>query len=185
MKQQQHPQGPAAPSAKPEHAQPFVEKMFFGFGRTAERRSTHGKSPPERPYGPLRQSKARPGETYRLQTQVQAVRVEPDSPAIDVMTDLSRVTAVAVRSDATLDEAHRAMITHGVRALFIVEADSTVLGIITSTDLSGEKPIQVARQRGVRHHEVLVREVMTPAELLEARNSRTCCARVWPTSSPA
>ena len=168
MKQQDHPKEPAAPSVEPKRAHQFVEKMFSGFGHTAELRSAQRQRPSEHPYRPLRQSKARPGETYRLQTQLPAVRVEADSPATDVMTDLRRVAAVAIRSYATVDEAHQAMIAHGVRALFIVEGDSTVLGIITSTDISGEKPIQVAQQRGVRHDEVHVREVMTPAELLEA-----------------
>jgi CBS domain-containing protein len=145
MKQQDHRQAPAAPSVEPKRAPQFVEKMFSGFGHTAELRSGQSQRPSEHAYRPLHQSKARPGETYRLQTQLPAVRVEADSPATDVMTDLSRVTAVAIRSYATVDEAHQVMIAHGVRALFIVEADSTVLGIITSTDILGERPIQVAQ----------------------------------------
>ena len=168
MKQRDRRQAPSAPSVEPKRAPQFVEKMFSGFGHTAELRSAQGRRPSEHPYRPLHQSKARPGETYRLQTQLPAARVEADSPATDVMTDLSRVTAVAIRSYATVDEAHQVMIAHGVRALFIVEADSTVLGIITSTDILGERPIQVAQRRGARRDEVLVREVMTLAEHLEA-----------------
>jgi len=49
-----------------------------------------------------------------------------------------------------------------------VEAAGIVLGIITSTDVLGERPIQLAHERGARHDEVLVRDVMTPAERLEA-----------------
>jgi CBS domain-containing protein len=84
------------------------------------------------------------------------------------MTDLSRVEAVTIRALATLDEAERTMIAHGVRALFVVDDDRAVLGVITSTDLMSEKPIQLAQQRGIRHDEVIVREVMTPADRLEA-----------------
>jgi CBS-domain-containing membrane protein len=75
---------------------------------------------------------------------------------------------VVTRSYATVDAAHAAMIAHGVRALFVVDEHSIVLGILTSTDVLAERPIQVAQERGVRHSEVLVREVMTPANLLEA-----------------
>jgi hypothetical protein len=143
--------------------------MFSGFGHAhAELRSAQDRKPSEHPYRPLRQSKARPGVTYRLRTQPSAVRVEADSPATDVMTDLSRVAAVAIRGHATVDEAQQAMIAHGVRALFVAEREGTVLGIITSSDVLGERPIQLAQQRGVRHDEILVHEVMTPAELLEA-----------------
>lgn len=169
MKQHDDPQGPAASSVEPKRAPQFVERMFSGFGHAHEElRSVQRQRPSEHPYHPLRQSKATPGVTYRLQTQASAVRVDADSPATDVMTDLSRVAAVAIRSHATVDKAHQAMIAHGVRALFVVEGESTVLGIITSTDVLGERPIQLAQQRGVRHDEVLAREVMTPAELLEA-----------------
>jgi CBS-domain-containing membrane protein len=84
------------------------------------------------------------------------------------MTDLHKVAAVVTRSVATVDDAHQAMIAHGVRALFVVDAQSTVLGIITATDILGEKPVQLAQQRGARHDEILVRDLMTPADLLEA-----------------
>jgi hypothetical protein len=55
-----------------------------------------------------------------------------------------------------------------VRALFVVDDQAAVLGIITSTDAMGERPVQIAQQRGIRHNEVLVREVMTRADELEA-----------------
>jgi len=146
----------------------FVSRMFSGFGHATGVRPTAAPRPPDVPYAPLRESRAGPGATYRLQAQVPGARVEAESPATDVMTDLRRVAAVSTRSDATVDEAHRAMIVHGVRALFVADEDGTVLGIITSTDVLGERPIQLAQQRGARHDEILVREVMTPADMLEA-----------------
>src|SRR4030095_8423751 len=152
----------------PTHADQFVERMFSGFGHASELPHTHGQRPLEHVYHPLRVSKARPGATYRLRTHTMPVRVQADSPAVDVMTDLNRVAAVSTRSYATADQAHQAMLAHGVRALFVVDEQNTVLGIITSTDILGEKPIQLGQQRGVQHSEILVREVMTSAEFLEA-----------------
>ena len=105
---------------------------------------------------------------YRLQSQVSGAWVQADSRATDVMTDLRNVAAVVTHSVAGVNEAHQAMIAHGVRALFVVDEQGTVLGIITSTDILGEKPVQLAQQRGARHDEVLVRDLMTPADLLEA-----------------
>ncbi|HEY1328922.1 MAG TPA: CBS domain-containing protein [Casimicrobiaceae bacterium] len=147
----------------------LVERMFSGFGHASERPHRPPREPRslEAVYRPLEQSKARPGATYRLHPPT-ATRVHADSPALEVMTDLTRVAAVCTRADATVREAQQAMIAHSVRALFVLGDEGVVQGIITATDVLGEKPVQVAYQRGMRHDEVLVRQVMTPADLLEA-----------------
>jgi CBS domain-containing protein len=147
----------------------FVERMFSGFGHASERpvRPARGLRPLGSGYQALAESKARPGATYRLPSHAAAARVQADSPAIDVMTDLTRAAAVCTRGDVTVHEAQQAMIAHGVRALFVSAADGMVQGIVTATDVLGEKPLLRAQQRGARHDEVLVREVMTPAELIE------------------
>jgi CBS domain-containing protein len=143
--------------------------MFSGFGHASgiPRVERHGRFV-EPVYRPLRQSISETAPTYRLPAHGMAAQVQADSPAIDVMTDLSRVAAVSIGGDRTVGEAQRAMVDHGVRALFVVEATGIVLGIITSTDVLGERPIQLAHDRGTRHDQVLVRDVMTPAERLEA-----------------
>jgi len=145
----------------------LVERMLSGFGHPIATPATRPEAPPAG-YAPLRQSRAGPGETYRLQAPTTVVRVHADSPATDVMTDLRQVAAVTTRSDATIDEAQQAMIVHGVRALFVVDDERMLIGIITATDLLGERPVQIAHQRVLRHDEIRVRLVMTPAERLEA-----------------
>jgi CBS domain-containing protein len=147
----------------------FVERMLSGFGHASDPplRPVHGLRPLGAAYQALAESKARPGATYRLPGAAAAVRVQADSPAIDVMTDLTRVGAVCTRALATVREAHDAMIAHRIRALFVLSGDGGVQGIITATDVLGEKPVLRAQQRGVRHDDVLVRDVMTPAEMLE------------------
>jgi CBS domain-containing protein len=146
----------------------FVGRMFSGFGHVDVVRPAPAQPPAEEPYRPLRQSKARTGVTYRLQSKTSELPVQANSPATDVMTDLSRVAAVTIAAGAGIDEARQTMIAHGVRALFVVDDAGTILGIVTANDIVGERPIQVAQNRGVRHADVLVSEVMTPAHLLEA-----------------
>jgi hypothetical protein len=162
------PEAPAAAGLEPKHGGQFVERMFSGFGHVSEVRSAEAQRPSEESYRPLRQSKARSGATYRLQSQTSELRVHANSPATDVMTDLSRVVAVTIATGASIDKAHQAMIAHGVRALFVVDDARVILGIVTANDILGEKPIQIAQDRGVRHVEVPVNDVMTPANLLEA-----------------
>jgi CBS-domain-containing membrane protein len=94
-------------------------------------------------------------------------RVSLEDPAQHVMTDLRSVTAVIILSGDSLDEAHRRMIQRGVRLLLVVDQNRQVVGLITATDLLGEKPVQLITQRGVRREELLVRDVMTPQGTLE------------------
>lgn len=154
-------------TSDPPRTDRLVDLMFSGFVGDADIPVVNRARPAERAYGPLHQSRAAPGGTYRLQAQQRVLRVAPDSPATDVMTDLTRAAAVTTRPQATIDEARQTMVSQGVRALFVVESEN-VVGVITSTDILGERPMQVVQQRAIRHDEVLVRHVMTPAEALEA-----------------
>ncbi|MBI5920276.1 MAG: CBS domain-containing protein [Betaproteobacteria bacterium] len=82
------------------------------------------------------------------------------------MTDLRRITAIAIGPSVFIEEASQTMIVHRVGALFVADGHR-LLGIVTAADILGEKPIQLTQQRGIRHEEVLVRDIMTPAERLE------------------
>jgi CBS domain-containing protein len=95
-------------------------------------------------------------------------RVTLDDPAFSVMTDLREVSAATTRPEETIDTAHAVMIRRGVRLLFVLDGDGTVAGVITATDLLGEKPVRFMQTRGISHAEVLVEDIMTPASMLEA-----------------
>ena len=109
---------------------------------------------------------------YAQPTQAVLDRVRIDSPAVDVMTNLTKVTAVIILPGHTVDEAHRRMIQCGVRLLLVVDADGRVHGILTANDVLGEKPVQTAVQRGVHRSDVQVRDIMTPRAALEALDIR-------------
>jgi len=64
-------------------------------------------------------------------------------------------------------EANRRMIQRSVRLLLVVDEKRKVLGIITATDILGEKPLQVIAERGLRHDDIQVSDVMTPQARLE------------------
>lgn len=159
---------PATHKPEPKHGTRFVEKMFSGFGHEDVLRPEKPQSAAEEPYRALRQSTPSTGAHYRLPSHEGAPRVRADSPATDVMTDLTRVEAATIPPGASVDEANQAMIRHRVRSLFVVGEANAIAGIITAKDTLGERPIQVAQERGLRHAEVLVLHVMTPAAELEA-----------------
>ena len=119
-----------------------------------------------REYAPLTLSRLEPGA--RVAEPMTPGRVTLDDPAFAVMTDLREVSAATTRPEETIDTAHAIMIRRGVRLLFVLDADGTVAGVITATDLLGEKPVRFMQTRGISHAEVLVEDIMTPASMLEA-----------------
>lgn len=96
--------------------------------------------------------------------------VQAESPALTVMTDLARVPVATITATATLDDANRAMIARGVRLLLVVDiaGSGAVVGLITSADILGERPVQVATQRELRRADLQVADVMTPLARMEA-----------------
>jgi len=99
--------------------------------------------------------------------QLQAARVTLESPALDVMTDLARVSPATIRPQAPLEGANHFMISRGVRLLLVIDVRDTVLGVLTATDVLGEKALRVAAERGIRRGELTVADLMTPAERVE------------------
>ena len=95
-------------------------------------------------------------------------RVSLDNPALDVMTDFRRLTAFIATPGDTIQQAEERMIRRKVRLLFVMDSQDRVAGLITSTDIHGEKPMQVVQSRGIRRGEVLVADIMTPVDRLEA-----------------
>lgn len=120
-----------------------------------------------RDYAPLEYGLLKAGSGYAQPTQAIPERVTLDSPAVHAMTDFKAVTAVIVLSGDSMDEAHRRMIQRGVRLLLVVDQDRSVVGVITSADVLGEKPMRVVSHRGMRREELLVRDVMTGQDALE------------------
>jgi CBS-domain-containing membrane protein len=91
-----------------------------------------------------------------------------DSPAIEVMTDLSQVAAVTIEGSASLPSANDYMIARGVRALFVATPEGRVAGLLTAADVLGERPVRVSHERGVGRNELQVADVMTPIDAVAA-----------------
>lgn len=109
------------------------------------------------------------GSTRFAQPKLRAAeRVTLDAPALSVMTDLELVRAATVRPDESLLVAREHMIHQGVRLLFVVSDMPCVDGLITTTDLDGERPMQVIARRGVHYDDLRVADVMSPLATLDA-----------------
>lgn len=128
-----------------------------------------------RAYQTLRSHALAPGGTW-LSKQDAPVHVTMDSPALEVMTDLTQVPAATVDPGATLDAANRYMMARGVRSLFVNAPDGRLQGLVTAVDILGERPLRVAQARGVTWVELRVVDVMTPVEAIAAFTLRDVVA---------
>ena len=114
--------------------------------------------------------------TYRFPANTRIAQAMPpmgqpvtlQSPGQSVMTDLTQVRAATVAPDMLLAQARQVMIHQGVRLLFVVSEVPNVEGLITSTDLDGERPMQLIGRRGGTYEDLRVADVMSPLDALDA-----------------
>ncbi len=87
--------------------------------------------------------------------------IGPSDPAISVVTDFTREHPATVDEDRQIDDALADMIRAGVRALLVVK-DHRIVGLVTSYDIQGERPLQFLQSSNyTRHEDVRVVDVMT------------------------
>jgi len=121
-----------------------------------------------RTFQPLPVALVQPGAGFCAPDQQNPVRVSFEDPASSVMTDLGRVSAVVIRPTDPMDEALARMKQRGVRSLLVIDQERRVVGLITAHDILGERPMRFVEAHGVRHQDIVVHDVMTPREKLEA-----------------
>ncbi len=97
-----------------------------------------------------------------------AAGVTLTSPALDVMTDLAQVRAATIEPETSLHRAEQVMIQQGVRSLFVVREFPCVEGLVTATDLLGDKPMRLLNQRKIQRSDLSVSDVMTQLSELDA-----------------
>jgi CBS domain containing-hemolysin-like protein len=119
-------------------------------------------------YGPLPTSGLRGGVGFHKPSVGEHRPVTLDDPATLVMTDFKRVRALTITRHASMQDALDKMMSNGVRLLLVVDGKNAVIGLITSTDLTSEKPVRVIEERRIGRQEVQVGDIMTPRERLEA-----------------
>lgn len=115
-------------------------------------------------------------ETISLPSHTDLIHVEQrpmrpltlKSPALEVMTDLKLIDPISISQDAPLNEAHARMVSHGIRLLFVTDDSEQLSGLLTATDVLGERPLQRTQEHNKRHKELLVSDVMTPRKELDA-----------------
>ena len=120
------------------------------------------------PDAPLPSFRLTPGVSMIQASPRNSATVTLQSPALDVMTDLTQVKAATIRPDQSLHQAEQTMIYQGVRMLFVVSEMPALEGLITSTDLRGERQMSLVHTRNMRFDDMRVSDVMTELSMLDA-----------------
>jgi CBS-domain-containing membrane protein len=88
-------------------------------------------------------------------------------PALSVMTDFTTSAMFSINHQVQIDQALDYMKAVGVKLLFVINDDGHLSGLITTTDILGEKPMRYLHSVDASHTtagrgDVLVRHVMSP-----------------------
>ena len=118
-------------------------------------------------YSPLPWDSLPPGAGFVQPSDRLPYSVTLNSPAIEVMTDLMRVFPESVEPDMTVPDANHLMIRRGIRLVLVVDGQRQIIGLLTATDILGEKPMQHIQRHGGERENILVRDIMTPHEALQ------------------
>ena len=88
--------------------------------------------------------------------------VSAQSPALEVMTDFARMQSVTISPEAGLFAANETMVARGVRLLLVVDEQQALLGIVSTSDTLGERPMQLLHQGKGTLFELTVVDLMHP-----------------------
>ena len=120
-----------------------------------------------REFDALKSSRLKTGSAFKRPAQNLLEHVALSDPAIAAMTDLSKVSVVVARSNASIDSANAKMIRYGVRMLLVIDSNDQVAGLLTASDVLGEKPMRFLQNMGGTYAEIMVRDIMTTQRELE------------------
>jgi len=118
-------------------------------------------------YSPLKFYPLKTGASFVRPIQELPEHVKLSDPAVSVMTDLNKVSVVSVRAKTSMDKANAKMIRYGVRLLLVLDDNDQVAGLLTATDVLGEKPMRFLQNMGGTHADIMVRDIMTTQRELE------------------
>ncbi len=109
-----------------------------------------------------------PGSTLKqLQSTVSDPIIAGDR-AERVYTDLTQVRPFTVSPTTAIDQVNDKMIACAVRLLFVVDSEENLHGLVTYSDLFGDKPVRYIQEHGGKRNDILAQDIMTPLLQLEA-----------------
>lgn len=83
-----------------------------------------------------------------------------DDPALSVMMDFTQFPLKTISADDSIDDALSVMRMHDTSLLFAINHHEQPIGVITSEDILGERPIKIQQTYNVSRSKILVHMLM-------------------------
>jgi len=94
--------------------------------------------------------------------------VHLDDPALTVMSDFNLFPVDTIAPDESIDNALNKMKVDGIHLLLVADHHDCIIGIVSTEDILGEKPITIIQERRIERHQISVKMIMTPSSSLIA-----------------
>ena len=107
-------------------------------------------------------------KTLIMHDQGRSNPISLDDPASSVMTDFQHIRPFSISSKALIEQINQKMIACGVRLLFVTDDNEIFQGLVTYTDIFGEKSVQYVQEHGGLRDEITAMDIMTPLNQLQA-----------------
>jgi len=88
--------------------------------------------------------------------------IHVDDPAAHSFVDFERYRPPLISTYRSLDDARAEMELFNLPVLLVTDIDKNVIGIITSEDILGEKPVKLSQEKRIPRSEIEVEMIMTP-----------------------
>ncbi len=83
-------------------------------------------------------------------------------PAMSVMVDFKYHTPPLISAHKSLEEAQAEMRLYHLPVLIAVDSEERMLGVVTTDDILGEKPVKISQEKRIPRSEIEVEMVMLP-----------------------
>ena len=121
------------------------------------------------PYAELSHIDLQSGTGFRRPPEVpKSYRL--DSPALEFMTDFNHVAPITIEPFLSIDTALDKMKHEGVRMLLVTNENDHIIGVITSNDIQGERPIEMVEENRIPRSQIKVENIMTPESSIQVLN---------------
>ena len=94
--------------------------------------------------------------------------VHLDDPALAVMVDFNIFPVGTIDLNESIDHALNKMKVDGVHLLLVSDSQDCIVGVVSTEDILGEKPITIIQNRRIERHQITVSMIMTPSSGLIA-----------------
>lgn len=88
--------------------------------------------------------------------------VHVNDSALDVMLDFNLSQPFTIKPEQLIDDAAAEMKVRNVHMLLVTTETRQIIGLISSEDILGEKPIKLSQERRLARHKIMVKMVMVP-----------------------